>query len=133
LNEQYGNVIENKGATLTNRQISGNVIGKKGSYALRAGMLLKGKEVGGKGRFQVSGLRIQGRKAGPALRTSVSSGSGVRSQNEADLLPAFWPLLTAGCPLPLDEVRIGGLLGWRRSPRQDVILSREKGCGNFKN
>jgi hypothetical protein len=44
-NDRRGNVIENKGSRLDNRGRSGNVIENKGSYALKAGMLLKTKEV----------------------------------------------------------------------------------------
>jgi hypothetical protein len=47
LNEQCGNVIENKGSRLENRKRSGNATEKKGSYAFKAGMLLKTREVGG--------------------------------------------------------------------------------------
>jgi hypothetical protein len=46
LNDRSGNVIENKGSGLEDRQVSGNVIENKASYALKAGMLLKRKEVG---------------------------------------------------------------------------------------
>ena len=59
--------------------------------------------------------------------------SGVRSQNEAHLLPEFCLLLTADCLLPLKGVRVGGPLGPRRSPRQDVASGGERGCSNFKN
>jgi hypothetical protein len=41
MNEQRGNVIENKGPRLENRKGSLNVTENKGSYALKAGMLLK--------------------------------------------------------------------------------------------
>jgi hypothetical protein len=41
LNEQHGNVIENKGPALEDREGSGNLIQNAGSYALEAGMLLK--------------------------------------------------------------------------------------------
>jgi hypothetical protein len=45
LNEQRGNVIENKGSDLENRVQSGNVIENKCTYAQNAGMLLKTKGV----------------------------------------------------------------------------------------
>jgi hypothetical protein len=45
LNEQHGNVIENKGSRLDNRERTGNVIENKGSYAQNAGMLLKRKGI----------------------------------------------------------------------------------------
>jgi hypothetical protein len=45
LNEQHGNVIENKGSRLEDRRGSGNVIENKGSYAQNAGMLLKRKGI----------------------------------------------------------------------------------------
>ena len=48
LKEQYGNVDENKGSVFSGPEQSGNVMGKKGSYALKAGMLLKRKDVGGR-------------------------------------------------------------------------------------
>ena len=41
LNEQHGNVIENKGPRLENRKGSLNITENKGSYVLKAGMLLK--------------------------------------------------------------------------------------------
>jgi hypothetical protein len=47
MNEQSGYVIENTGSSLEDRQESGNVTENKGSYALKAGMLLKRKDVGG--------------------------------------------------------------------------------------
>jgi hypothetical protein len=45
LNEQHGNVIENKGSRLDNREAGGNVIENKCTYAQNAGMLLKRKGV----------------------------------------------------------------------------------------
>ena len=47
LNARCGNVIENKGSGFEDRQGSGNVTENKSSYALKAGMLLKRKDVGG--------------------------------------------------------------------------------------
>ncbi|MGA2606650.1 MAG: hypothetical protein ABSH01_04235 [Terriglobia bacterium] len=47
MNDRGGNVIENKGSGFEDRQGSGNVIENKSSYALKAGMLLKRKDVGG--------------------------------------------------------------------------------------
>jgi hypothetical protein len=47
MNEQYGNVIENKGLVFHRPQQNGNVIENKDSYALNAGMLLKTKGVDG--------------------------------------------------------------------------------------
>jgi hypothetical protein len=41
LNEQYGNVIENKGSHSDSRRRSGNLSGNKGSYAQNEGRLLK--------------------------------------------------------------------------------------------
>jgi hypothetical protein len=41
MNVQSGDVIENKRPDLTMQELSDNVIENKGSYALRAGMLLK--------------------------------------------------------------------------------------------
>jgi hypothetical protein len=46
MNERCGNVIENKGLRLENREQSGNVTQNKGSYALIAGMLLKRQDSG---------------------------------------------------------------------------------------
>jgi hypothetical protein len=48
LKEQCANVIENKGPGLEDRRGSGNVIENTASYALKAGMLLKRKDVGGR-------------------------------------------------------------------------------------
>jgi len=62
---------------------SGNVIENKGSYALRAGMLLKRN-------------RIQ--------------DSGVRSQNEEHLISASYPPLTAYCGR---RWQVGNERGWR--------------------
>ncbi|MGB7592901.1 MAG: hypothetical protein WBO19_16820, partial [Terriglobia bacterium] len=45
LNDRCGDVIENKGSSLDNREASGNVIENKPSYAQNAGMLLKRKGV----------------------------------------------------------------------------------------
>jgi hypothetical protein len=47
LKDRSRNVIENKGPGLEDRQVSGNVIENKVSYALKAGMLLKTNEIGG--------------------------------------------------------------------------------------
>ena len=47
LKEQYGNVNENKGSVFSGPEQSGNLIENKGIYALKAGMLLKTKEVDG--------------------------------------------------------------------------------------
>jgi hypothetical protein len=47
LKNRSGNVIEKKGSGLEDRRGSGNVIENTASYALKAGMLLKIKEVGG--------------------------------------------------------------------------------------
>jgi hypothetical protein len=73
---------------------SGNVIENKGSYASKAGMLLKRKAVSrwqvGKNRFQVSGIGCQ--------------GSGVRNENEDRLPSAFCLLLSADCPLYAAEL-----------------------------
>ena len=46
MNEQRGNVIENKGSAFRSPRRSGNVIENKGGYALKAGILLKTKDVG---------------------------------------------------------------------------------------
>jgi hypothetical protein len=48
VNEQSGNLIENKGPLWKTEGLSGNVTENKGGYALKAGMLLKRKEVNGK-------------------------------------------------------------------------------------
>jgi hypothetical protein len=45
MNELCGNVIENKGARLENRWQSRHVIENKDSYALKAVILLKTKEI----------------------------------------------------------------------------------------
>jgi hypothetical protein len=45
LNEQYGNVYENKGSVFEGRGKNRNVIENKGSYTLMAGMLMKRKVV----------------------------------------------------------------------------------------
>jgi hypothetical protein len=47
LTEQSGDVYENKGQAFSGPGQSGNVIENKDSYALKAGMLVKRKEVGG--------------------------------------------------------------------------------------
>jgi hypothetical protein len=71
LNDRSGNVIENKGSGLEDRQGGGNVIENKASYALKTGMSLKRQVVSvwqvdcrrwqvGKSRFQVSGDRERG-------------------------------------------------------------------------
>ena len=46
MKEQGGNVYENKGSAFHGWEHSGNVIENKGSYALKAGMLVKRKDVG---------------------------------------------------------------------------------------
>jgi len=46
--ELCGNVYENKGPVFHGRDESGNVVENKGSYAVKAGMLLKRKDVGGR-------------------------------------------------------------------------------------
>jgi hypothetical protein len=48
MTELCWNVVENKGPWLEVAAHSGNVIENKDSYALRTGMLLKIKEVGGR-------------------------------------------------------------------------------------
>ena len=50
-----GDVYENKGPLWKKWGLSGNLIENKGSYALKAGMLLKRKDVGG--RWWVAGGR----------------------------------------------------------------------------
>jgi hypothetical protein len=45
MKQQCGDVVENKGSGLEDRERSGNVTENKGSYALNAGMLLKRKVV----------------------------------------------------------------------------------------
>jgi hypothetical protein len=52
--QRGGNVYENKGSVFQGRGQSVNVIENKGSYALKAGMLLKRKEVGDR-RYGVGG------------------------------------------------------------------------------
>jgi hypothetical protein len=47
MKERSGNVIENKGLCLENREGNWNVIENKYSYAQSVGMLLKIKEVAG--------------------------------------------------------------------------------------
>ena len=62
MNDQSGNLIENKGRLWKTQGLSGNVIENKGSYVLKAGMLLKIKGLDarwGKNRSQDSGFRIQ--------------------------------------------------------------------------
>jgi hypothetical protein len=46
LTERRGDLYENKGADFGSLGISGNVVENKGSYALKAGMLLKTQAVG---------------------------------------------------------------------------------------
>jgi hypothetical protein len=48
LTELTGDVIENKGPLWKTQGLSGNVVENKASYALKAGMLLKRKEVDGR-------------------------------------------------------------------------------------
>jgi hypothetical protein len=63
MNDRRGNVYENKGPLWKTGSQSGNLIENKGAYELKAGMLLKRKEVGcrphvvGGRRTQVSGFR----------------------------------------------------------------------------
>jgi hypothetical protein len=64
MTDQRGNVYENKGPAFSRPRQSGNVIENKGSYALKAGMLLKRKEVGGE--EQDSGFRNQ-KSSGQAI------------------------------------------------------------------
>jgi DNA-binding transcriptional MerR regulator len=52
MNEPCGNVVENKGSCLNNRQRSGNVVENKCTYAQNAGMLLKRN-----GLFELVGRR----------------------------------------------------------------------------
>jgi hypothetical protein len=47
MNERRGNVYENKGSVSHSQPRSGNVIENKGGYALKAGMLVKKKDVDG--------------------------------------------------------------------------------------
>jgi hypothetical protein len=47
VNELSGDVYENKGPLWEKWARSGNVVEKEGSYTLKAGMLVKTKEVGG--------------------------------------------------------------------------------------
>jgi hypothetical protein len=47
MKQRCRNVYENKGSVFRRPGKSGNVTENKGSYALKAGMLLKRKEVGG--------------------------------------------------------------------------------------
>jgi hypothetical protein len=54
LNEQRGNVIENKGSSLENRVQSGNIIENKCTYAQNAGMLLKRKGVIGNAELRAT-------------------------------------------------------------------------------
>jgi hypothetical protein len=76
LNEQRGNVIENKGSGLDNRRRSGNVVENKDSYAQDAGMSLKRKGVIGNAELHATSNRIQESKmqdsgASPAGREGV--------------------------------------------------------------
>jgi hypothetical protein len=74
LTERAGDVIENKGPLWKTQGLSGNVIENKGSYALKAGMLLKRKEVDG--RSQTVG---EGRTGFTSQDSGFSSReSGVR-------------------------------------------------------
>jgi hypothetical protein len=54
MNEQSGNLIENKGSSSTNRPRSGNVTENKSGYAQNAGMLLKRKGVIGNAELQAT-------------------------------------------------------------------------------
>jgi hypothetical protein len=56
MNEQRGNVIENKGARLENREESGYVVENKCSYSQNAGMLLKRSVVIANPEFHAPGL-----------------------------------------------------------------------------
>jgi hypothetical protein len=53
MNELSGDVYENKGSAVHGRPQSGNVIENKGSYALKAGILLKRQG----GRLEVTDCR----------------------------------------------------------------------------
>ena len=48
MTERRGNVYENKGPAWKGQGRSGNVVENKGSYALKAGMFVKRKDVGGR-------------------------------------------------------------------------------------
>jgi hypothetical protein len=45
VNEQHGNVYENKGPLWKKRWLSGNVVENKGTYRLKAGMYLKTQQL----------------------------------------------------------------------------------------
>jgi hypothetical protein len=57
MSDRRGNVYENKGPAFSMPRQSGNVAENKDSYAYKAGMLLKIKEVGGEEKD--SGFGIQ--------------------------------------------------------------------------
>jgi hypothetical protein len=101
LDGRRGNVYENKRPVFSSPDLSGNVAENKSSYALKAGMLLKRKEVGG--RWARAGFRSQGSKR----RAS-----------------AFRLLLSGDRLLHLRKVRVGGTLDPYRSLRQDVTFER---------
>jgi hypothetical protein len=65
MNEQRGNVIENKGSPFHSSRRSGNVTENKYSYARNAGMLLKTKGVIGNAELHATGL--EGRGFSPAV------------------------------------------------------------------
>jgi hypothetical protein len=50
MNEQYGNVLENKGSASDNRDRSRNIAENKYSYAQNVGILLKTKGVDGRSK-----------------------------------------------------------------------------------
>ena len=84
LSERRGNVIENKGSGLDNREQTGNIIESKCSFAQNAGISLKTKGAIGNAKLHATSNRIQESKmqdsgASPALR------EGVREKAQADL------------------------------------------------
>jgi hypothetical protein len=82
MKERRGNVYENKGLALSSPERSGNAVENAGSYAMKAGILLKIQAVRlrwlaiGAGRatsrYQVSGARSQD----SGLRSEDSGGRG---------------------------------------------------------
>ena len=64
MKEQGRNVYENKGSAFHGWEKAGNVVENKGSYALKAGMLVKRKDAGRRwyvvgGRWGRAGFRSQ--------------------------------------------------------------------------
>jgi hypothetical protein len=76
MNEQYRNLIENKGPLWKAWRRSGNVVENKGSYASKAGILLKRKGLGAGDLGLDQPTRFQSEI--PPLRSALGGNDKVR-------------------------------------------------------